>query len=167
MVVNQTSVSSVTNVPWNGIYDASKAALAMLTDTLRLELEPFGVKVVELKTGAVESGFYENKNSSAEGARSSPASLPQGSLYGKAAGIVEKSMSGESVQSEAMPADAWAKQVVEAILKSDPEPRVWKGKNAFAVWFARRFMPFDFLDGNMGKMGGLDEVGKVIAMGRT
>ena len=62
IIVNQTSISSVTNVPWNGIYNASKSAMAMLTDTLRLELEPFGVKVLELKTGAVESGFYENKN---------------------------------------------------------------------------------------------------------
>ena len=42
MVVNQTSISSVVNVPWNGVYNSSKAALAMITDTLRLELEPFG-----------------------------------------------------------------------------------------------------------------------------
>ena len=61
-IVNQTSISSVSNVPFNGIYNASKAAAAMLTDTLRLELAPFGVKVVELKTGAVKSGFYKNRN---------------------------------------------------------------------------------------------------------
>ena len=39
----------------------SKAATAMMTDTLRLELAPFGIKVIALKTGTVKSKFYKNQ----------------------------------------------------------------------------------------------------------
>ena len=156
IIVNQTSISSVTNVPWNGIYNSSKAAMAMISDTMRLELEPFGVRVVELKTGAVKSGFYQNQNFDQSAA--SMTVLPEGSLYYKARAAVEKSMKGDSVQAEAISAQTWAKQVAEEVMNNSPAARVWKGKNAFAVWFARRFMPIDFLDGNMRKMGQLDDV---------
>ena len=131
--------------------------MAMLTDTLRLELEPFGVKVVELKTGAVESGFYENKNFS-KTAGGVTMSLPKDSLYARARNAVEKSMSGDSVKAGATPADAWAKVVAHEILTEKPSRRIWKGKNASAVWIARKFMPIDFLDGNMRKLGALQEV---------
>ena len=50
MIVNQTSILAVTTMPFQAVYNASKAALAMLSDTLRLELQPFGIKVIDLKT---------------------------------------------------------------------------------------------------------------------
>jgi hypothetical protein len=59
-----------------------------------------------------------------------------------------------------MPADVWAPHVVKTILEKPRERRIWKGKNAFGVWVAGRFMPSGFLDGNMRKIGCLDEVEK-------
>jgi 1-acylglycerone phosphate reductase len=53
MIINHTSLASVAAVPLQGIYNASKAAAASLTETLRLGLQPFGIKVVDMKTGAV------------------------------------------------------------------------------------------------------------------
>ncbi|KAL8910064.1 MAG: hypothetical protein Q9171_004618 [Xanthocarpia ochracea] len=44
MIVNQTSVGAVATVPFQANYNSSKAALAMLSDSLRLELQPFGIK---------------------------------------------------------------------------------------------------------------------------
>ena len=161
IIVNQTNISSVTNVPWNRIYNSSKAAMAIMSDTLRLELEPFGVRVVELKTGAVKSGFYQNRNSNHNTV--STTALPKTSLYHKASAAVEKSMNGDDVQAEAMSAQTWAKQVVDEVMNDPPTARVWKGKNAFAVWFARRFMPHDFLDGNMRKMGQFDDVKRAVS----
>jgi len=54
MVVNNTACSSLTAgaLPFSGAYNASKAAAANLTEVLRLELEPFGIKVINLITGA-------------------------------------------------------------------------------------------------------------------
>jgi 1-acylglycerone phosphate reductase len=46
VVVNIGSISGVAPTPWQGVYAASKAAINHLTHILRLELEPFGVRVV-------------------------------------------------------------------------------------------------------------------------
>ncbi|KAK4946840.1 hypothetical protein LTR10_014343 [Elasticomyces elasticus] len=175
LIVMQTSISSVCPVPWNGIYNSSKAALAMLTDTLRLEMEPFGVRVVELKTGAVASRFYENQNQQSNAAATSPeqaqalaptsAKLPAHSIYAKAKQAVESAMTGTTVLKDAMPADVWARVVVKTLMEKPEERRIWKGHNAFGVWVAGRFMPAGFLDGNMRKMGRLDEVQKFVKGG--
>jgi short-subunit dehydrogenase len=50
-VVNNTSFVSVLPVPFQGVYNASKAAASMLASTMRIELAPLGVKVVDLRTG--------------------------------------------------------------------------------------------------------------------
>lgn len=45
---------------FSGAYNASKAAAASLTEVLRLEPEPFSIKVIKLMTGAVRLTFYDN-----------------------------------------------------------------------------------------------------------
>lgn len=46
VVVNIGSMLGVAPFPFQGLYNASKAAVNILTDNLRIELEPFGVRVV-------------------------------------------------------------------------------------------------------------------------
>lgn len=48
-IVNIGSYVDRLPVPWQGVYNASKAALRALTDNLRLELRPFGIKVVYVR----------------------------------------------------------------------------------------------------------------------
>ena len=48
MLVNKTSIASAATVPMQGDYGALKAAAAMLTDALRIELLPFKIKVVDM-----------------------------------------------------------------------------------------------------------------------
>lgn len=45
-IINIGSISGVNPTPWTGIYNASCAAVNIWSDTLRLEMEPFGVKVI-------------------------------------------------------------------------------------------------------------------------
>lgn len=156
LIANNTSISSVAPTLWGGIYNASKAALSALTDTLRLELAPFGIKVVDLKTGVVRSQFFSNLP--ADSSR-----LPEGSIYMPARDVIEKFMGGEAFYESAIPADKWANQVVCALLASRPPVQVWKGANAWPVWFMRAFAPFTAMDGMIGKMGGLDELKKALA----
>jgi len=160
MIVNQTSISSVAPVPMTGIYNASKAAASHLTDTLRLELAPFGVKVIDLKTGVVQSGFFRNINGG------TPPKLPEHSIYAVSRESVEACMAGQRVEKDGVPGDKWARHVVGDLLKSRPNIRVWRGGNAWLMWFSRRFMPFTFLDDTMSKHGGLDDVKRQLAKQR-
>ena len=54
-VVNVTSLRQILVWPSFGQNGAAQAALAMTTETLRLELEPYGVNVVEVIPGPIET----------------------------------------------------------------------------------------------------------------
>jgi short-subunit dehydrogenase len=54
-VINVTSMRQVFAWPSFGQNTAAQAALALITETLRLELEPFGVEVVEVIPGPIET----------------------------------------------------------------------------------------------------------------
>ncbi len=59
-IINIGSVSGVLFTPFSGSYCASKAAFNALSDVLRMELKPFGVKVISVQPGAVKSHFATN-----------------------------------------------------------------------------------------------------------
>ena len=47
-IVNITSVGVILAIPFGGLLNSSKCALGMLSDTLRLELGRFGVRVIAI-----------------------------------------------------------------------------------------------------------------------
>ncbi|KAH8800636.1 hypothetical protein F5884DRAFT_530942 [Xylogone sp. PMI_703] len=154
IVANHTSVASVLPLPMSGIYNASKAAAAMLTDNLRLELLPFNLKVVDLKTGTVKSRFFNNQSGGAK------PSLPKDSIYNIAKVDVERVLAGDSIERDMIDSDQWAEQVVADLLGRSPSLQIWKGGHAFMTWFARSFLPFTYFDSILWKMGALDVVKK-------
>ncbi|KAK5053903.1 hypothetical protein LTR84_001865 [Exophiala bonariae] len=166
VIANQVSISAATPVPWIGIYGASKAALAHLTDTMRVEMSCFGVHVVNLMTGMVATNFGSNTKKAEQGEE---ATLPTNSIWTPARAVVERCLAGEAFTQTAMPVDQYAEAVVKAIVEKpgNPPVRIWKGASAFLVWFARRFMPFTFLDSTVRKMGKLDEVARLVKIANS
>ncbi|KAG8168156.1 hypothetical protein KVR01_003845 [Diaporthe batatas] len=154
LVVNHTSVGASTMLPWQGVYTASKAALMMLSDTLRLEMEPFGVQVVDLRTAVTKTNLIHNHAGKAP-------TLPKGSIYEPAREVVEKALRQEVFVGQGMDVDEWARLTVRDLSKKKPPPVIWRGESATMLWFAT-FMPFGYLDGFLKKLGGLDIVEKII-----
>ena len=153
MIVNHTSVVSIIPNAHAGVYHASKAASAMLTDTLRLEMKPFGIRVVEIKTGGVRSNFFNNLKADASAAPE----LPEGSIYKAAKEEIEMVMRGETAASMAIGAEGWAKKVVTALLATKPRAVVWAGGGAWIAWLLAVLpLPHTALDGQWMKMGRLD-----------
>lgn len=66
VVVNIGSVSGVLVTPFAATYCASKAAVHALSNGLRMELAPFGVRVLEVQPGAIASSFGANASKEAE-----------------------------------------------------------------------------------------------------
>lgn len=153
MVVNNTSVSSTMGLPFQSTYSASKAAIAMFSDGLRLEMQPFGVTVIDLKTAAVQSNFFENHK------KQIGSSLPEDSIYAPAKAAAEKALAGDAMNGTGMPSHLWADQVVKDLLKKKPSPKIWRGNSAMLCWLGT-WLPFGMMDGEIKKAAGFDLVEK-------
>jgi NAD(P)-dependent dehydrogenase (short-subunit alcohol dehydrogenase family) len=60
-ILNMSSYGSKVPLPFVGSYSASKAALNMLTDTLRLELIPYNLQIVNVLLGMVKTGVVDKQ----------------------------------------------------------------------------------------------------------
>ncbi|WP_448218426.1 SDR family oxidoreductase [Endozoicomonas sp. 2B-B] len=61
-IINIGSVSGEVTTPFSGLYCASKAAFNAFSDAMRMELQPFGIRVLTVLPGAIKSRFAENAN---------------------------------------------------------------------------------------------------------
>ena len=149
MIVNHTSTAGCNYVPMLGVYNASKAATITITGNLCLELEPFGIKVVELRTGAVKFEFFNNQNLKS----ATRPVLPEHSMYGIARDEIEKVMRGDNIRSVEQGADEWAQEVVGDLMHKNPPVHIWRGGRAWLAW-SGTYMPRAFLEGIMRDLGG-------------
>lgn len=157
IIINQTSISSAVALPFQSVYSASKAAIAMFSLSQRLELAPFGITVIELKTGTTRSNLLNNQK------EANKPTLPRGSIFEIAKERVEMTLSGSDFNIEkAYPADKWAREVVHDVLKKNPTPIIWRGEQAWIVRL-QSVLPFGWFDGILKKMTGLDVVEQNLA----
>ena len=147
VIANQTSLLSVVPFPFLGPYNASKAAVTMLSDTMRLELAPFDIQVVDLKTGTIKSKIL---------GKLAVWRLPKGSLYEPAREEVEKTMDGSGTESTRVDAAPWAEKVVKDLLRTQVPLRVWSGGWATLVWLMVTFGTTATMDGIAKKNSGLN-----------
>jgi 1-acylglycerone phosphate reductase len=135
-IINIGSIAGFSPVPWQGYYNASKASVHLLSSQLRLELSPWGVKVIEIITGGIRTHFWQNVYS--------PPTLPESSLYLPARKEIESIMQGELIDKEKgkdADVDVYTEAVVSNALKSNPTTQHWVGSNSSLVWFASNFWP--------------------------
>jgi NAD(P)-dependent dehydrogenase (short-subunit alcohol dehydrogenase family) len=61
IIVNISSLGGLFGLPFQGLYSASKFALEGLTESLRLETRPFGIRVVLIEPGDVRTAITRNR----------------------------------------------------------------------------------------------------------
>jgi NAD(P)-dependent dehydrogenase (short-subunit alcohol dehydrogenase family) len=145
-LVNVGSIVGLFTTPFAGAYCSSKAAVHSLTDALRMELAPFGIRVVTVQPGGVRSSFGDHAE---EGIR-----LPEGSIYkGAEAGIRARAQAG---QQGATPAEAFIEPVVEKLLRNTPPAIIRGGKNSVRLPLLKKLLPLSVFDRMLAKTFGLD-----------
>jgi len=87
-IVNVSSVSGRIPAPLLGAYHASKYALEALSDALRIELAPFGVRVVIVEPGTIRTEFASRTMAEAHGARDEASRYA--SVYARTAEIEQR-----------------------------------------------------------------------------
>ena len=133
--------------------------MAAFNDAQRVELEPFGIRVVDLKTGSTESNFAEN--------RSNPLSLPEDSPYKPIEKEVEGVIQGDKTEAYAVNQHEWASEVADDLLKDaqNPPAQIWRGGAAGRIRVTNALggaIPTALVDKGFQDLGGLNKLGKIL-----
>ncbi|EPS29332.1 hypothetical protein PDE_04281 [Penicillium oxalicum 114-2] len=130
-IINIGSILGIMPLPWQGYYNASKAAVAIITDQMRIEFAPWGVGAILITTGAIKTKFFENLPIAPR--------LPESSLYYPAKDLVEPALSGSEQEKNSMDVDAYAEKVVRNAMRSSPKKHLWSGGATLVTWLASTF----------------------------
>ncbi|MDX1741335.1 MAG: SDR family NAD(P)-dependent oxidoreductase, partial [Rhodothermales bacterium] len=122
-IVNIGSLAGLVAMPGASAYAASKFAVQAITDSLRLELKPFGIRVTIVDPGAVESALWE-KGRDQKQAILDAASPELLQLY---APLIEVGKRLGENPRDIMPASAVVKDVMHALTSAKPKPRYLVG----------------------------------------
>jgi NAD(P)-dependent dehydrogenase (short-subunit alcohol dehydrogenase family) len=113
-IVNIGSIVGSLPTPFAAPYCATKSAVHILSDVLRIEVKPFGIDVVTVEPGAVKSSIADS------GARDLERYRAETSHYRAAYEGIRKRAYASQV--DPMPAEAFARDLVERCF-ADPAPR--------------------------------------------
>lgn len=121
--------------PFLSAYSASKAGLAAFCDSLRVELAPWGIRVVLIEPGAVKTAIWVKGRATLEERR---ATLPAAAtaLYGGAIEAVRRVT--ERVERTAVSPDRVARAVEHALTARHPRTRYLVGVDARVQATVRR-----------------------------
>ncbi len=61
-IIGVSSLADGRGFPRNGVYSASKAAISILLESLRIELKKYGIKVITIKPGFVKTPMTDKNN---------------------------------------------------------------------------------------------------------
>ncbi|MFA4917436.1 MAG: SDR family oxidoreductase [Syntrophales bacterium] len=66
LIINIGSLAGLISIPFQAFYSSSKYAIESLTEALRIELLPFGIRVVLIEPGDFKTGFTVNRKKAAQ-----------------------------------------------------------------------------------------------------
>lgn len=151
-VVNITSVGVNVAIPFGGLLNASKSAFAKLSDTLRLEMHPFGVRVSAIEPGSIATPAVDKTLGDIEQViRKLPpeAQAQYGSM------IRNMGRRGYAMEKSGSAPDVVAAAVHHALTSSRPRIRYRVGKHAKLLSMLPRILPESVMDTLVLRMLGI------------
>ena len=150
LIVNIGSISGIVTTPFAGAYCASKAALHSITDALRMELAPYGIVLLTVQAGGIETNFG---NASSESARRV---LTDQSWF---APLKHSILARAKISQEnAMASADFAARLVDIIESPKPPAIVRLGRRSITLPLMKQLLPTRLLDEGMRKRFGLNRL---------
>ncbi|KAJ5649892.1 short chain dehydrogenase [Penicillium longicatenatum] len=139
VVVNIGSIGGIVPYIYGASYNASKAALHHYGNTLRAELKPFGVRVINVISGEVGTNILR---------RDAKRSLPSDSLY---LPLADEFLSHVQRTPNTITPAQYAAAVVREAQKSRPAAWFWYGARTGMCRWGDMFLPRTHWDGLFAK----------------
>lgn len=149
IIINTSSILSHLPFAFSAVYNTSKAAVASYSNTLRIKLDPLGIKVVTVFMGEVSMNLMSSDN----------ISFGSGSIYIDAEERTKERSQNHSKNS--LKPEVFAKQIVKEVVVKNPKygqgEYLWKGTNAVLIWFLNAVGWRKIFNSTMKKMVRLDQ----------
>lgn len=150
-IVNITTVGVNLAIPFGGLLNASKSAFAKVSDTLRLEMHPFGVRVIAIEPGSINTPAVDKTLGDLEQVI---ANLPKEAQQQYGAMIRKMGQRGYAMEKNGSSPDVVAAAVFHALTSSRPRIRYRVGKHARLLSTLPRILPESLMDALLRKMLG-------------
>ncbi|MCC6142284.1 MAG: SDR family oxidoreductase [Candidatus Hydrogenedentes bacterium] len=138
-VVFMSSTSGFLSTPFMAPYCASKFAIDAVADALRMEVKPWGIEVISVQPGAIETPIWDKSQGLADSlAASMPAEAMD--LYGRGVDAMRAELA-RTVKNRLIPAGDVAKCVLHALSARRPRTRYRPGKDALPQYVLADFQP--------------------------
>lgn len=145
-VVNISSVGAKIYEPFAAWYHASKFAVEGFSDSLRLEVRPFGIEVCLVEPGVIVSEWNQV-------ARKDFLEVSRGGAYEKPARRMARLLALADRRTLGSSAELVAEVIVAAATATRPRTRYAVGAGAKAAVTARRVLPDKAMDAMLGRLG--------------
>lgn len=163
-IVNVTSIGVNIAIPFGGLLNSSKSAFAMLSDSLRLELRPFGVRVIAIEPGAIATPAVEKTLGDIEKVIENMPAEAQAQYGEMLRNFGQKAYAREKSGS---PPEVVARAVHHALTSTRPRIRYRVGKHAKLLATLPKVLPESLLDLLRAEMFGLKAPSSVRRDGRS
>ncbi len=147
-IIQISSVAGKMGMPFMGAYSGSKHALEGLSDSLRRELQLYGIDVVIIEPGAVKTPIWQKSGTEAANA------AYLNTNYGPAIKKFQQIYVGNAAKN-GLPAALIGQQTVVVFEKKHPRVRYAFVPKKLTNWTIPRLMPSRKLDRFLGKSIGL------------
>lgn len=142
-IVNMSSMNGTVALPIVGVYSASKFALEALSDSLRVELRPWGIPVTVIRPGQIRTPIFDKAGAAIEArAKEIPAEVADGyaQLYARAAKFNARGANARTGP------EAVARTVLKVLQARRPKSRYYVGLDAVGLQIAFEWLPTRMLD---------------------
>ena len=146
-IVNITSIGGKIHEPFGSWYHATKFAVEGMSDCLRMELAPFGIKVIVIEPGAIRTEWSEiSRQNLLRHSGTGP--------YAQYANAHARMLGSADTSSIASPPEVVAETVARALKARRPRTRYATGGGARAILFLRAVLPDRMFDRVLGLIAG-------------
>ncbi len=154
-IINISSIGGRLAFPIGGLYSASKFALEALSDVLRMELEPFNIKVSVVEPGPVSTEFIGVAGEHAKQAIVDPDMTPYRAAIKKLEGLEQQT------STNAWTSEQVAAVIIKAMTAPNPRPRYVAATGGdFLLFIMRKVLPTRVVDKFWQKFYGIDLMAK-------
>jgi len=125
-IVNVSSIGGKIGVPLNSAYVGSKFALEGFSESMKYELEGFGIKVILIEPGAVNTNYLENS-------RQAQKAMNPDSPYAELSKMVSEGVRERFKETSSSCPMQVAEVILTAIKSDKPNTRYLVGNDAIAI----------------------------------